>query len=314
MTQAEQIELFPSMVTQLNQTRGVIDVEQLDGFEYDPDKRLNLPMLAGQIGVALSTVPRAGQEDLPLELYRSDFVRADLDGLRGGLIIPPDSSLYKKPEANRIAIIRSAPVSIMRIKGVQKPDVGVALGVGEYQKIAHFPGPLARAMKARTLDARADNLDREANRAASMRAAGHVLVDKQESLWKLEERFVGHVALFGSLYKDARLVWRTSYLGKNLDRKRRQADELIHDYIEIAANNLEYSTAETNAVHRAIVSELYRSGSASDLAAKWRSITKWAALYVNAKRGKVNQSMNGCAKELRKYQMYLDAKAKAEAI
>lgn len=309
-----QEELIPSLVVQLNESRGVIESAQLPELELGTEKRSNITMLAGRIGVALCERPASHhfRLDRPLDVYSSDFRRASLDALSYGFYIPRSDPRYKDAKNLRVAILGDLPLSI-HLQGVRRPDMGVTLGKGEYPKIVPYPGPLAARAIAQTLDARAEAIDREESREAAYRAGGHILERKLVGLRELDQRFIGEYALLLSLHRDARVIWRTTYLTKNLDRKRQAADELIHDIVEVAANSLGYSTPDTNATHRAFTSKMYRRGSARQLAESWREITRWSAMYINAKRGKVNQSINGCEQVLRIYQPYLDRKASAAA-
>jgi len=294
----------------LHERRGVMDTQEL-GLSIAPETRLNVVTLAGRIGVAVAELyPEEPIDDRSLQLYTPDHERASIAALSEGLIIRRRSPLYKDARNKRVAILAELPLNLRPRDGVQMPDVGVALGPGEYTKIAHYPRPLAARARAVTLDARAGSNDREATTEASLRASGHILEDKLAGLEKLDAKLVVERALLLSIYRDARLIWRTAYLGKNLEAKRKQADELIQQTVEVAANSLNYGSFDTDSVHRAIFKRLYVNGSSAELANSWRSLTKWVAFYVNAKRGKVNQSMNGCTRLLRVYQPHLD-KAKA---
>ena len=313
----DQLELLtPNLpvIARLDATRGVVDAARYPEYSFDPEARMNIVMLAGHIGVALSEQPR--QENLAdpaLSISRDDFMRSKLDHLKDGLIIVPEHPLYRHPDNRRVAINWGMPVTIFGEQGVQKPDIGVALGVNEYQHIAIYPRPLADRARTTTLDALAGQMDREAANAAAMRAAGHALEGKIDKIEGHDKRFLGEIALLKSLHNDARIVWRTAYLGKNLDRKRREGDELIHSFVEIAANNLGFTTPETNATHRVFASNLYRRGSAENLAQSWRVITDWAIHYLGAKRGKANQALNGARMALFAYKPYLDAEQERRA-
>lgn len=314
-----QTELLPSIVTQLNESRGVFDVEDFESIGLDLERRSNVVVMAGRLGVAMSELPRDASvegrhQDRALDVYGDDFERSRLEALNDGLIIRPDNPLYKNPKNKRIVTLETMPISIYgKLPGVQAPYVGVALGPGEYTKIARYPGPLAERARAVTLDAHRHDMNREDAEEAGLRASGHILEDKLEGLARLDAQLAGSSALLLSMHKDARIVWRTSYLGKNLNRRRKEADELIHEIVEVAANSLGYTTPEVNAAHRVFVSNMYRRGSARELAQSWQAITDWATRYINAKRGKVNQSQNGCNRVLRIYQSHLDKAMKQQA-
>lgn len=303
----EQDVLAIPLITKLNEARGVISA---DFLRVPPETRTNLPMLAGKIGIALSAErPIGPYEDEPLGAFWRDFEASDPEALDYGLIIKEGNPLYKNATNKRVVLMPTLPLSILNQGGgVQLPTVGVAVGRGEFPIIQTSPRALADRARASTLDARErENAgSREERDQAALRAAGHALEAKLDKLNKLETQFLGQRALLLSLQKDARLVWRTAYLGKNLNRKRVEADEFLHEMVEIAANNLNYGTVNTSAAHRALTSRLYRRGSAQELATSWLSMTEWARHYLNAKRGKVNQAINGSEAALRPYKASLD--------
>ena len=220
MTEYQQEVLEMPLSIQLDSMRGVVD-STVHRVNIAPETRINIVTLAGRLGIAMDEhLPSRVYEDVPLDIYTDDFKRAELPTLQKGLIIEPNSPLYKDAKNQRVVTMGYLPLTIYGEEGVQLPNIGVALGVGEYAKIVVSPRQLAARARAATLDARDTNNIREETKEAGLRGSGHVLEKKLEGLDRLETKFLGQRALLLSLQKDARIVWRTAYLGKNLDRRR----------------------------------------------------------------------------------------------
>ncbi len=299
----EQWKLTPKVATWLNQSRGLIEVGQLEGLSLDPERRSNIAMLAGTIGVVLAAAPRDGEmTDSALEVYRNDFLAAKRLRLSHGLYIHRQDPRYHITD--RLIKLVNQPCDLATTNRFAQ-HMGVVVGAGEFKTIARSAPDLAAHSRAVTRDANVDNFNREDVEERARRAAAHTLDSKLVALIGLDRLFSDQITVLGSLYRDARLVWRTSYLTKNLNTKRREGEAIIHDIVEVAANSLGYGTTATNASHRAAASNLYRRGSSKEIAQSWRGYTLWAGRYLEAKRIKVNQSQNACRRERAKYDAYL---------
>ncbi len=287
--------LFPAVQAELTELRSIAEVEILEGLGCDPERRTNIAIYAGQIGVALADTPREKvTTDSALNVYPDDFRRARLERLSSGLYVPKGSELYRT--ADRLITIGYAPCTL-EAQGVVDRDVGVVVGPDEYDRYMRSAWGVALHSRTTTRDARDQDKVREETIRATKSSAVQTMDNYIMSMKKLEGEFIIKADLFWSMYRDARSVWHAGHRTKNLEVKRRQVDEMIHEIAEIAIGTLNYGTTKAKATHNVIASNLYRRGSAKELAESWRAYTIWGYEYMNAKRGKVDQSTNACEME-----------------
>jgi hypothetical protein len=300
--QTRQYQLPTDLIVRINESRGVIDTAEFENFNLEPDKRMNIAMLSGRIGAAIAASPLGLDGDPVIDVSRVDYKQAYPKVLMEGLYFPVgDPRRARKSTRPRMMVViggANCTLTEEDAPGVIDRHDGVVVTGEERDKLVRSPAGLADTVEGKTLKKHGKNPNREHR---DERVSLHVVETMVKSMAKLEEldkELIYKRALLYSMNRDARLIWRTSYLGKNLDKKRREADEIIHDTIELAAINLGYDTQQVNAAHRADFSNRYRRGSSSDLAQAWRLTTGLFGRYINAKRGKVNQSMNGCLQEI----------------
>jgi hypothetical protein len=298
-------ELFPSIATQLDETGGLVVISDLETIGLDPERRSNITMMAGAIGVHLAEVPRTGvNTDRAFAVHRNDFYGADPHHLGWGLYMPIGDR--RRQHARQLAVIGNEPCEL-ELPGVVGRYDGVVVSEQEHIWIVRNALDMAKAVDAKTRRANADNRDCEELEEKAGRSVAHALEAKRDTLVRLDDELTEQRAVLWRINRDARIVWRTTYLAKDLDQKRRLAEELIHETARIACINLGHGTTVVNAIHRAITSDLYRRGSSRELSQQWKRYTAFVGLYTNAKRGKVDQSRQACERELSRHEHYLPA-------
>lgn len=290
-----QVALIPAIHAELTDLRSIAEVTVTEGLGYDPERRTNIAILAGQVGIALDGAPREKMTtDSALNVYPDDFRRARLAQLSSGLYVPKNSKRYRS--IDRLITIEHAPCTLIE-RGVVNRDVGVVVGRDEYDRFARSPWSIAAHARTVTRDSRDQEQVREEKTRATKSSAVQTMDKYIASMRKLDGEFTVTASLLWSLHRDARSTWHAAYLSKNLIKRRREVDEIIHDIAEIAIGTLNYGTTVAKATHNVIASNLYRRGSSVELAQSWSAYTKWGYEYMNAKRGKVSQSTNACEAE-----------------
>lgn len=302
----EQLTLAYPIVEQLDISKGVYDIEDLGQVGLDPDQRQNLPMLVGRLGIAMAEEPRERTvDDRPLQVAFKDIQNSWATHLKTGLVIEPTDKRFEDAE-QLIVVGRQQPN--LALPGVVPARTGVVFPVDEFDKVARNAHDLVKHVRANTRRAGQENpqVDRDELSARAHRSAAHMLRAKHEGMQKLDSELIEQRLLMARMYRDSKHVWRTAYLAKNLNRDRKAADELIHRTAETATVNLELDGREVRGIHRAIVSELYRRGSSSQLALNWQRTAIWVGRHLNAKRGKIQQSMRECEIEFAKFSEHLE--------
>ncbi len=298
-----QTELFPSSATKLDSSGGVIDIDPAT-IGIDPDQRMNITIMAGRMGLALSEVlPKNTYTDQALRVYRDDFRRAAPAQLSSGLYMPYGDP--RRRNAKQLAVIGNEE-SGLQLPGMVGRNDGVVVSEQEYIWIVRNAADLAKAVDAKARRANLANTVKEEVEEIAGRSVAHTMQEKRSTLFKLEDRLVGQQIVLRKVARDARIVWRTTYKSKDINEYRTVADELIHETARIACINLEFGTTVVNALHRAITSNLYRRGSSREIAQSWRRYTSLVGLYINAKLGKIDQSRRACDRQLNMRAHYLE--------
>jgi|GEM_PF-7019667 len=306
---AEQLGLAYPIVAQLDIAKGVYDVDMLQEIEIDPDQRQNLPMLAGSLGVAMSVEPRATTlTDNALKVGFRDFRNAKPLYLQTGLIIEPRDIRFKKAQQ---LVVASRQETDLDLQGIVPATTGVVFPADEFKAVARNARDFTKHIQATTRRANEDNpqIGHDELEEKVQRSAAHALRSKKEGMEKLDFELIEQRQLMGKMYRDSKHIWRTAYLAKNLNKDRKRADELIHRTADTATINLNLGTSEVSRMHRALASELYRRGSSNELARNWQRTVTWVALHLNAKRGKLDQSIKDCNVEFADFADYLPADA-----
>lgn len=303
MIKADQLELVPSPVSLLNESKGVVCSPESLVDALGPDKRITLGRLAVSLGREISDEPRKSEHaDNALEIYRKDLYAAEPQTIEMGLYVPPGDTRYKTAEL--LVTVGDEPCDL-ELPGVVDRHVGVVFPRDEFHIVARNARDLSKHVKAKTLRANGDNPDRDEVEAKRYRSAAHAMDQKIQGLGKLENKLIEERYLLGKIFRDTRSTWRAHYKLRNLDKDRKQVDELIHETAETATINLNFGTTSINALHRAITSNLYRRGSAHEITRMWQRYSAMVGKYTNARRGKVVQSRSACERELGIYAPYL---------
>ena len=287
-------------IEHLNETRGVIDIP-LQEIGVNPEARVNLSTLVGAYGELFNkdALVTTAQSDHALHVFNNDFHRARPENIRLGLYIPPTSDYTRRAQDSLITI--SHQPCKLEAKGVVGQNVGVVFPPDEFKVVARNAADFVKTVKNKTRAANKHEIDREEVTEKQKRSAAHAMRSKIISLDQLEEEIVQERIVLGKVYRQTKSTWGAQYKAKNLDRDRKQADELIHETAEIAGTTFNLGTVAMSALHRAITSNMYRRGSRTDLNHHWAQYVELTGQYANARRGKIWQSRADCLQQLGKY-------------
>lgn len=307
MIKPAQETILPTTATRLDETMGKVRTDRLEGFGLDPDRRMNIVMLAGQMGTKLaeSFDQTDFSRDQALGVDVDDFSHAFPANLVRTLYYPRGDK--RRREEPRPAMLVTVPegTPTLNLPGVVGRYDSIVVGGEDFRIIARDPHRISDTIQANVEKAHEDDTDRDYKNQRTATIVVEAMTRKQAALASLDTSVESKRDVLYRINRDARIVWRTSYLGKNLDRDRQRADEIIHAIAEIACINLNLGTKQESALHRGITSNLYRRGSSRDLSTAWKSYTRLFGLYLNAERGKISQSQNACQYELERRLAFL---------
>ena len=254
----------------------VVPAQQLEGVDYDR-----------RMGFAKLLARTAGAEALPAD-YASptDLALARPESLQAGLYVLRDDPRYSDAQ--------------LRVQDTIFPSQ-------EFGFIARSPADLARHSKATTRKANAGNPDRDDAGLKIQRSAGHALETKIEATdalllaWQERRRLLASLAIdLGGTYPH--------YKGRNLELRRVEIDQAIHQTAEVAAvNRPDWNNKIVEGVHRAIKVHLYRTDTTVEARIfRWVSYMKLVDRHTRAKSQIATEAQKFTVREFQKYKPYLE--------
>lgn len=265
------------------------------------EQRLSLKRLLGIIHDQIQPTPRAEVKD---------FEAATAASLKNNLLISPSSPTFHTAQhTSRLG------VKLNHNPEKMTGDFGVVFPPNEYYVVAHNPAGLGFHTVNRTRRSREQDADRQGSGRASMRSAGHALIQKRHSQAQLGRRLNSELAVMVRLAVDLRTTLRSRFKLKNLEPMRVLADEKIHETVEVACLNLPESSSKNQMIegrHVAVFEELYGDMSSNKRAQNWVTYLGLTCLHTYAKLYKLRLSYERCGQELGRYQPYLDERASEE--
>ncbi|HEX7633196.1 MAG TPA: hypothetical protein VF401_02615 [Candidatus Saccharimonadales bacterium] len=311
------------LIEELNDSNGVYRRTYKEAG-LSPDARLSL----GELARGLGSLVLPGHEVMQLKTFgveQCDIERAtSRTHIDHQLYIWPDDPRYQDTVGQQLVKVQSRagvehfiaeqlmlPFAIRYNDRRQQFDQpAVVFPDNEYRKIVRNPGGLVAVTKVNTRIANKkrdpehprftrdrDEISRRADSAAAQTPENYI-----ETMKKLDERYIAQHGLIRSLRRQTYVFDSKTgmpvgrYKVKNLDKKRREAEELFAETAETAALNANLTDREVSAVHRARTKELFgMKGSARETDEAWKRQLVTQELFINARRFKLVQSIFACA-------------------
>lgn len=303
-----------SVIPYLNAKEGIIRIEDLPNFAFDPERPITCLEFMGEIGVALAEQPRQSDTwDQALDVHGSDFKKASIENLTKRLYFNSVMARHR-PDVVTVGGYRSS----LEAPGVRGEYEGVAVTGDEFKLIARSPEDLAKHVYANTEEANErrdpeEKLDDETLRNTAGRSIANSMRTRKEMLLRYDERLK---TIRGALLMFNRLVAVGPDAEKRpmgeMDLYRLGAAVAIHGTVKVACRQLffdsdDYGTTARQAIDRTIVSDTHR-GEPEVIVAAIKDRTKWAGYYIDAKRGKIYQSLSRCKEEFDRTKHFLKTK------
>lgn len=263
-------------------------------------QRISLIRHLGELSVEL---PRAAEPKI------EDYFHTETQYLRNGLFVEVNDPRYNKAQHQIITVGVNR-----RYRGPH--DFGVVFPSNEYSTVGRNPHDFAKHTVNKTRNARAGNEDREEDTNAAMRSAGHGLIAKMTTQKQLGKRWQEELDVLRVLRGDIKApALTTRYQRRNIDRRRALADEKIHETVEIAgAIGMGLGNVAVSGMHNATRKRLYNGNySSAEFGFNWLRMLSVVGIYQNEKIHKLAVSHDMCAKELKEYKPYLEAKERERA-
>ncbi|MDL2341643.1 MAG: hypothetical protein QFB87_01005 [Patescibacteria group bacterium] len=254
----------------------VVGAQTLDGIDYE--RRISLGKLVARTAAVLDLPAGYASDD--------DLLRARPDQLQTGLYVLPQDARYEDAE--------------LRIRDTIFPSQ-------EFSVVARSPGDLVRHAKSVTRKARAGNPDRDETEHATNRSAAHALEAKLVGTDVLLQQWQERRRVLASLAIDLGGTW-PHYKAKNLELRRVEVDQAIHQTAEVAAvNRPDWDNQVVQGIHRAIKVHLYRTDtSAEHRIARWLGYMKLVDRHTFAKFQVASTARKFTDWEFQKYKSYLE--------
>ncbi|HVV25632.1 MAG TPA: hypothetical protein VHC21_01180 [Candidatus Saccharimonadales bacterium] len=296
-------------VRYVNAHEGMLFLEDLPEERFDPERPMSYVEFMGAIGLALAEEPpKSSTWDDALDVHGEDFEKASIKNLTKGLYFSPSTS---RQRSEVVTIGKRQPT--IHLPGLRHKDEGVAVAGNEFTTIARSASDFVKHIHAKTIEANekrppSKKLDAETLANAAGRATVHGLRSKKEALLALDvELKIERIALRAVNELAAGREVSENLSLSEMDWYRRVSALAIHNTVKVASHQLGYGTTVRSGINRALVSTFYRS-EAETRAAALQNYTRWAGYYIDAKRGKINQSLQLCGEEFGKYRHFLKTK------
>ena len=296
------------VVPYLNRSHGFIELEDLPSFDIDWDRELTYLEFKGEIAAALAAEPpQSPTWDKALDVHEDDYKAASLRVVEDALYYGRDDAIERDE-----VVTAGRRATSLHLPGIRGRDEGVAVTGSEFSIIARSPTDLAKAIAANTKKANdkrpeEERLDDETLKNTAGRSKLHGMEQKGDDLIALDvELKIERVA---TLVMNELVTSRHEVripMGE-ADFYRRVSSIAIFKTFEVAAAQLEYGTTRREGAERALVSAFYR-GPLERRSSALHAYAKWAGYHIDAKRGKINQSLLACRDEYRKHRRFLGTK------
>lgn len=299
-TVQETLPLYP-VVNNLDSVKGVIIANIDDLPTINPQQRITLGRLASMLGQNLGPTEGVSDEYDPLlEVTDNDFANCAPSTLERGLYIPRFDPRYTQKSTEQL--VRPGQYS-------DRSEYGVVFPSTEFTTVARSARDLAVHTMAKTRKANRASIDIVDKDNTTGRSVAHMLGRYIRGLNSLEDELIEkRESLLIPLYRETYSPWQAHFKARNLDKKRKQFDEHLHDTIETATLNLDIGSTAIKAVHRAAASNLYRRGSSREINAQWKRYIEFVGKYVAERRKKIAQSKERCQEQYEHFEPFLATK------
>lgn len=278
--------------------------------EIDWERKLTLRRLVWII---------AENEPLPQSYATSDdLTNAQPLAIEAGLYIPKDDPRYENAEGlievNPRFATDAAKTAAQEVGEGKQPKVpptfiGVIFPPDEFKGIGYYPKALAKRVRTDTRAANLSAADRDEVDEKAGRSAGHTLEGYIKKMNGLQNGLFDERNMLRSLFKDLTTpAWQAHYKARNLDKKRKQADEKIHKTAEVASINLNLGNTAIEGLHKAIKFNLYGHLTQDQLVESWLRYIVMTGRYASARIDRLVSSIAASQSELGRYQEFLDRK------
>jgi hypothetical protein len=310
-------ELFPSFVQEMDRSGGMLDFTIADLSDIDPDRHITLAHLTRSLGKLAGPIPKGNrlQYDPVLGVTGADLRRVEPITIEDGLYIYRDDPRYSNAQQT-VKTTAFAGVRLAIAEGIKLPfdlllpQPGIVVSPEEFVLIARNPKSLVDTAQAGVRKAQRDNPNwADVNRKAGS-ASAKIMKSYETNLLGLEGEFIDTRKMLTSLLRQTRgsdpgrRTPQNQYKAKNLDLKRREADERFHYTLEISAINNGLGQTALKAAKRALSAKLHRHRTDREGDLFWREQIVLEGQYTNAKRFKVLQSLIACRHLIAMYERY----------
>ncbi len=254
----------------------VVAAQEISGIDYD--RRLTLSRLVQVTSEHL---------DLPLD-YASvvDQERARPYSFRGGLYVRRDDPRHETAKLLHRDVVFPSQ---------------------EFDTLVNSPREFTKRIEARIIKANQEMRDRDELNHKTHRGAGEALKTKIFNLGSLSTKLANRNLLLDSLSTDMSSEWQAHYKARNLESRREEVDQIIHETAEVSSYNMEWGDAAVSGLHKAIKFHLYRKDDhPQHRRTRWLEYMKVVRQHTHAKLAEAAKSKDACLKEFEKYAPYLE--------
>jgi hypothetical protein len=309
-----------SMPERLRQSGGVVLLEDLMDPRFNQIRSMKFTDYLAEIGTRMAAQPReGGRTDSALGVYGQDFEKAAPSYLKRGLY--PKAKGARAPKLALTVHETTCDLDPGSFPGIQPPNVRVMVPGDIYRDVVrHAPSMAAQvysgvlAKQGRLLGEQREKLrlgELEEEEAARIRenieavedlageAVFYAFDDKMNTLYEHDDKLSDDTVIVKRIIRNSDPEIARPKRIFRLERYRRAADRIILNTVTLACLGHKMGTSETQSVRAAVISNIYRSN--GDGPRMLQAYADLSLRNINATRGRINQSLNGCMGILAEY-------------
>lgn len=264
-----------------------------------PQRVITLSDTIQIIGQTIAPLPELSGEDPDFSVKPQHLELVLPDEINSGLYFQPVSSNRFRGVNQRVRVFDGQ--SRRNLPGMVSPQTEVAFPEEDHARLAHSALYMAihSNTTTRTAQPQTNNSpeQRKENDRKSNSSSAKTMASKIAAIDQHEALLTGRHDIFTNMYRGLRTTPPIHYRPANALGLIGTADHELRRMVEVSGRERKLSEEDRAASQRALTTVLYRlPRTQSEVASMWRAYLKLGGLYINARRGKLDESRNASEK------------------
>lgn len=263
-----------------------------------PQRVITLADTVRFIGQTIAPLPEPGGEDPDLSVKPQHLELVLPDEINSGLYFQPVSNRFRGVN-QRVRVFDGE--RSRNLPGMVSPRTEVAFPEEDHARLAHSAYYMAIHSNTTTRSAQPQTTNsaeqRRENDRRSNSSSAKTMASKIAAVDRHEAFLTGRHDAFASMYRGLRTAPPIHYRPANALGLIATADHELRRMVEVSGQERKLSEEDRAASQRALTTVLYRlPRTQTEVAFMWRAYLELGGLYINARRGKLDESRNASEK------------------